>query len=141
MDSVDERLLDLLKTDARASTAALARRLGVARSTVQSRMARLEEQGIIAGYTVKLGPGVRAPVVRAHVMICVELNKGRPVETALNEIKAVAALYSANGEYDLIATVAADTTERLDEAVDTIRDLPGVMKTHTSVLLSTKFER
>ncbi len=141
MDPIDLKLLDLLREDARATTAALARKLGVARSTVQGRIARLEREQIIAGYTVRLGPGAAAPQVRAHVMIRVDPARARAVETALSRQKGVTALYTASGSYDFIAVVAEESTERLDTVIDAVRDLDGIVETNTAILLSAKVER
>jgi DNA-binding Lrp family transcriptional regulator len=137
----DERLIALLKENARLSTAALARRLGVARSTVQSRLERLERGGVIRGYTVELGPGARARQVQAHAMIAVEPQQQSSVERKLRDMPAVATLLTVSGSYDLIAMLAAESTEALDAALDELRACPGVKSTTTSVVLSRRFER
>jgi DNA-binding Lrp family transcriptional regulator len=137
----DEQLLALLKENARLSTAALARRLGVARSTVQSRLERLERSGVIRGYTVELGPGARARQVQAHAMIAVEPQQQASVERKLKAMPAVAGLLTVSGSYDLIAMLAAESTEALDAALDELRSCPGVKSTSTSIVLSRRFER
>ncbi len=137
----DERLIALLMENARLSTAALARRLGVARSTVQSRLERLEAGGVIRGYTVLLEPGARARQVQAHAMIAVEPQQQAAVERKLKAMTAVAALLTVSGSYDLIAMLAAESTEALDAALDELRACPGVKTTTTSIVLSRRFER
>ncbi len=137
----DEALLALLRGNARLSTAALARRLGVARSTVQSRLERLERTGVIRGYTVDLGPAARARQVQAHAMIAVEPQQQAGVERKLRSMPAVATLLTVSGSYDLIAMLAAESTEALDAALDELRATPGVKSTTTSVVLSRRFER
>ncbi len=137
----DEALLALLRANARLSTAALARRLGVARSTVQSRLERLERTGVIRGYTVELGPAARARQVQAHAMIAVEPQQQAAVERKLRSMPAVATLLTVSGSYDLIAMLAAESTEALDAALDELRATPGVKSTTTSVVLSRRFER
>jgi DNA-binding Lrp family transcriptional regulator len=137
----DEQLVALLKENARLSTAALARRLGVARSTVQSRLERLERSGVIRGYTVELGPGARARQVQAHAMIAVEPQQQSSVERKLQAMPAVATLLTVSGSYDLIAMLAAESTEALDAALDELRSCPGVKSTSTSIVLSRRFER
>ena len=138
---LDQHLLALLQTNARQSTAALARQLGVARSTVQSRLARLEASGVIQGYTVSMGDPYRSERVRAHVMIKVEPRKARLVEGMLKAIPELSSLYSVSGGYDFIAVVATPTTTRMDEVLDEVRDLDGVTETKSSVLLATKLQR
>jgi DNA-binding Lrp family transcriptional regulator len=137
----DEQLIALLRENARLSTAALARRLGVARSTVQSRLERLERTGVIRGYTVELGPAARARHVQAQAMIAVEPQQQAAVERKLRAMPAVAALLTVSGSYDLIAMLAAESTETLDGALDELRACPGVKSTMTSIVLSRRFDR
>ena len=137
----DEQLIALLRSNARLSIAELARRLGVARSTVQSRLERLERSGIIRGYTVELGPGARARQVQAHAMIAVEPQQQASVERKLRGMRAVTSLLTVSGGYDLIAMLAAESTEALDAALDELRACPGVKATTTSIVLSRRFER
>lgn len=72
MDDMDRTILGLLSADARMSVATLARRLKVARSTVQARLERLETTGIIAGYTLKLGEAAKAARIRATILLTIE---------------------------------------------------------------------
>lgn len=137
----DTQLLDLLREDARAPTAALARRLGVSRTTVQSRLERLEQAGVIAGYTVRLGAQLAQQQVRAHVSITVLPKKMTAVVKSLQAISAVRSLHSVSGVHDLVAMVAADGVAAMDELTDAIGVLDGVERTTTAIILGTKFER
>jgi|APCry1669188970_1035186.scaffolds.fasta_scaffold30028_2 hypothetical protein len=137
----DEALLALLRENARLSTAELARRLGVARSTAQSRLERLERSGVIRGYRVELGPEARVRQVQAHAMIAVEPAQQQGVERKLRAMPAVTALYTVSGSYDLIAILGAESTESLDAALDELRACPGVKSTTSSIVLSRRFER
>lgn len=139
--SLDDALLALLTGNARLSTAALARQLGVARSTVQDHLGRLERSGAIRGYTVRLGTGLLARQVQAHAMIAVEPQQQALVERKLRAMPAVTALLTVSGGYDLIAMLAAESTEALDAALDELRACPGVKSTSTSIVLSRRFER
>jgi DNA-binding Lrp family transcriptional regulator len=139
--SLDDQLLDLLRTDARLPTAVLARRLGVARSTVQGHLSRLERSGVIRGYTVELGAAALARQVQAHAMIQVEPQQQSVVERKLKAMPAVTTLLTVSGAYDLIAMLAAESTEALDLALDELRECPGVKSTTTSVVLSRRFGR
>jgi DNA-binding Lrp family transcriptional regulator len=139
--SVDDRLLDLLRTDARLPTAVLARRLGVARSTVQGHLSRLERSGVIRRYTVELGAAALARQVQAHAMIQVEPQQQSAVERKLKAMPAVTTLLTVSGAYDLIAMLAAESTEALDLALDELRECPGVKSTTTSIVLSRRFGR
>jgi DNA-binding Lrp family transcriptional regulator len=108
--SLDDLLLDLLRADARLPTAVLARRLGVARSTVQGHLSRLERSGVIRGYTVELGAAALARQVQAHAMIQVEPQQQSVVERKLKAMPAVTTLLTVSGAYDLIAMLAAEST-------------------------------
>ncbi len=141
MDSIDEQLILALRENARASTADLARRVGRSRTSVQSRLERLERQGIILGYGVRLAPGQDAGAVRAHVMIKVGPKETRSVTAALRAIPQVRVLHSVSGEVDLIAVAVAASVAEMDQVIDRIGDLEGVERTTSSIILSTKFER
>jgi DNA-binding Lrp family transcriptional regulator len=137
----DDALLMLLRENARLSTAELARRLGIARSTVQSRIERLERSGVIRGYRVDLGPTAGVRQVQAHAMIAVEPAQQGAVERKLRAMPAVTALYTVSGTHDLIAILGAESTEALDAALDDVRACAGVKATTTSIILSRRFER
>ena len=137
MDSLDRRLIALLRENARTTTAALAQSLGVARGTVQNRMARLERDGTIVGYSVRLRPQVEEHRIRALMTVAVEGNRTDAVIAALKGDPAVGALHSTNGRWDIVAELRADSLAAFDEALGRIRQLEGIASTETSLLLST----
>ena len=137
MDSLDRRLLALLRENARASIASLAKELGVARGTVQNRLARLERDGTVVGYSVRLKPQVEEHRIRALMTIAVEGNRIDAVITALRGDPAVGALHSTNGRWDIIAELRADSLASFDQVLGRIRQLEGIASTETSLLLST----
>jgi DNA-binding Lrp family transcriptional regulator len=137
----DERLLSLLRENARASVATLARRLGVPRTTVQSRIERLERRGVIAGYTVKTSDSHERRLIRAHVLITALPKLAARVEGELRRMPAVRALHSVSGAFDMIAIVAAATVEDLERQIDRIGALDGVERTMSSIILSTRIDR
>jgi DNA-binding Lrp family transcriptional regulator len=137
MDNVDRRLLALLREDARATIASLAKQLGVARGTVQNRIARLENDGTIVGYSVRLKPQVEEHRIRALMTIAVEGNRIDAVIAALRGDPAVGALHSTNGRWDIVAELRADSLASFDQVLGRIRQLDGISSTETSLLLST----
>jgi DNA-binding Lrp family transcriptional regulator len=141
MDSIDERLLLALRENGRASTAELARLVGRSRTSVQSRIERLEKRGVIVGYGVRLAPEHALGAVRAHVMIKIGPKETRAVTAALRAITQVKVLHSVSGDADLIAVAAAASVAEMDRVIDQIREMEGVERTHSSIILSTKFER
>lgn len=137
MDDLDHRLLALLRGEARASVASLAKKLGVARGTVQNRMARLEADGTIVGYTVRLKPDIQEQSIRALMTIAVEGNQVDAVVKALRGEPAVASLHSTNGRWDLVAELRTDNLTSFDRVLAKISRTPGVLSSETSLLLTT----
>ncbi len=137
MDDLDHRLLALLRGDARASVASLAKKLGVARGTVQNRMARLQADGTILGYTVRLKPDVKEQQIRALMTIAVEGNQVDAVVQALRGEPDVASLHSTNGRWDLVAELHTDSLASFDRMLARISRMPGVSSSETSLLLTT----
>ena len=134
------KLIQLLRANAREPTASLARKLGLARSTVQDRIARLEREGLIKGYTVKLAEEI-APHLKAVVMISTDPKWGTRVEAELKKMPDVRTLAAVAGASDLIATIEAETAPKLDAALDRIGRVSGVARTVSSIILSEKFSR
>lgn len=141
MDDLDRRLLALLQVNARESTAQLARRLGVARTTVLARIARLERDRTITGYTVRLGVDEQDRSVQAFVGIVTDPKQGPEVTRALAAMPELRQLASVSGEFDYIALIRAETTVQLDELLDHIGALPGVARTTSSVVLARRVDR
>jgi DNA-binding Lrp family transcriptional regulator len=137
----DRQLLALLKDNARLSTTELARRLGVSRSTVQSRLERLERSGVIAGYTVRLSEDAVRNQVRAYVLIEVAPKRAQVVVRQLRRRPEVERLESVSGTVDLVAEVRAASVADLDTTIDEIGVIDGVDRTTSLIVLSTRFAR
>jgi DNA-binding Lrp family transcriptional regulator len=141
LDPTDIALLALLRDDARAPTAELARRLGLSRTTVQSRMDKLRRQRVISGYTIVVPDELEAELVRAHVLITLAPRRSGAIEVALRRIPEVRVLHSVSGPFDLIAIVAAASIGELDALIDRIGGLDGVERTTSAIVLSTRIQR
>ena len=141
LDTTDERLLALLRDDARMPVTALAKVLKLSRAAVYTRLNRLQKQGPIQSFTVKLSSDYDRRLIRAHVMIKVLPKLSRATERQLAAMPALTALYTVSGEHDLIAMVEAEDVGRLDGLIDAIGSLEGVEKTVSSILLSSKVQR
>jgi DNA-binding Lrp family transcriptional regulator len=137
----DEKLLAVLRSNARTSVSDLARLLNLSRSTVQSRIARLEQTGVIKGYVVEYGDKFVSSLVSAHVSIKVRQKLTTKTNVELKQIPQISELYAISGEYDLIAVVQAQSTEQLSHLLDDIGNLDGVERTNSAVVLETKFKR
>lgn len=137
LDDTDRELIALLRDNARTPVVALAKQLRVARATVQNRIARLERDGVIVGYSVRLKPAAEAQRIRALMSIAVEGNRTAEVLRELRGHPNVAALHSTNGRWDLVAELRADNLEAFDSVLSGVRLIAGIAHTETSILLST----
>jgi len=137
----DQQLLAVMRGNARASTTELAQILAVSRSTVQKRLERLENEGVIAGYTVQLSSEYLDQEIKAHVMITVSPRMTADIIKDMEKLDGVRAIYSVSGPHDLIAEVAAMSVTDLDNMLDEIIAIDGVERTVSSVILSTRLKR
>ena len=136
-----ERLLALLRRNAREPAASLARKLGVARTTVQERIRRLERDGVIAGYTVRVHEGFARQRISAQVLVHVDPKAGDRVVRALEAQPWVRAVYALSGVFDYEVRIEGGSTEEIDRHLDAIGRIDGIQRTQTSIVLSVKFER
>ena len=141
LTEIDRQLLSMLRQDSRQPVTKLAADLGLSRATVYARLSRLEEEGIIQGYTVRLGADYDRRLIRAQVMIKVQLKLAKITEDELAAIAELSALHAISGEYDLIAVIEAETVSELNALIDRIGALDGVERTTSSILLATKILR
>jgi DNA-binding Lrp family transcriptional regulator len=137
MDATDQKLLALLRVDCRMSVAALAQKLDVSRGTVSNRIARLEDAGVIVGYTVRLRPDARPDEIKAWMSIAVQGNEARLVIASLLGEPGVASLHDTNGRWDLLAELRAQNLAELAKVLERIRLIKGISNTETSIHLET----
>lgn len=138
MDDLDHRLIGLMREDARAPVAGLAKTLKVSRGTVQARIERMVARGDIAGFTVRVRPEAEAQRVRAVMMIAIEGERSAPVVKALSALPQVAAVHTTNGRWDLVADLDTDSLPDFSATLDAVRLIDGIASTETSLLLSTR---
>jgi DNA-binding Lrp family transcriptional regulator len=141
IDTIDQNLIDALRADSRTPITTLARNLNLARGTVKSRLARLEDSGIIGGYTIRTSGGVASVQAYVAVTLTPKITDEARTATALKKMPSVRALYSVAGPYDWLVLLSATSTDALDQAIDSLRALPGVAGTISQIILSTRFER
>ncbi|MBK0327868.1 Lrp/AsnC family transcriptional regulator [Rhodobacteraceae bacterium F11138] len=140
IDHTDRDLLALLREDARAPVADLARRLGLARTTVQARIERLETRGIITGYTLRVSDNMK-PALRATVLVSIEPRSGPTVLGRLKTLPGVEMVHTTSGRFDLLVQVTATTTAELDDTLDRIGEARGVKSSESLIHLATKIDR
>lgn len=137
----DQQVLDLLRENARMTTTEMAKTLKLSRSTVQKRLERLEDTGVIEGYTVQLSSAYLDQEIKAHVSVTVQPRMTNEIIEAMKDLPGVRSIYSVSGPYDLIAEIAALSVRDLDEVIDEIIEIAGVERTVSSVILSTRLKR
>ena len=141
MRETDSKLIALLKANAREPVASLARKLNLARSTVQERIARLEREGVIKGYTTVLSDTGEAKHLRAVVMMGADPRQADRISAELKRMPEVRTLSTVSGAHDMMAIVEADTPARMDAVLDRIGKAAGVARTVSAIILSEKFSR
>lgn len=137
MDTLDQTLLALLRANARTTTATLAKKLGVSRGTIANRIARMEQAGIIVGYSVQVRPESRPDEIRAWMSIAVNGDRTPEVVQALLGEPAITSLHDTNGRWDLLAEVRAGSIAELSTVLERVRRIKGIGTTETSIHLHT----
>ena len=137
LDQIDQQLISQLRHNARESIATLAARLGVSRGTVNNRLRRLEDGGVIVGYTVRLRPEAETGGLQAWMSIAIEGNDARRVTASLLGEPSVLALHATNGQWDLLAELQVASLQQLARALERIRLIKGISNTETSIHLET----
>jgi len=139
-DETDRKLLTLLGENARAPVTELARKLRLARTTVQARIERMEKAGVIAGYTLRASAAT-APPLRATVLVSIEPRSGPTVLARLKSLPGVEVVHTTSGRFDLLVQVAAGSTAELDDTLDRIGEAKGVRSSESLIHLATKLDR
>lgn len=134
----DRAILEQLRRDARIPTAELARRVGLARSTVQTKIGRMVDIGVIDGFSIVAGDALREPEVSALVMIATAPRFAAERAERLVRCPGVRSLASISGSYSFVAEVAAPTPSALDQCIDAIAGVDGVERTESHIVLSRR---
>jgi DNA-binding Lrp family transcriptional regulator len=137
LDDLDQQLLAALRADGREPVATLARRLGVTRATVNSRLDRLVQSGTVLGFTVRVREENDPRSVRAISLIEVE---GRSTDDVIKKLRGfpeIHSLHTTNGGWDLVAEVRTRSLGNFDRVLGQIRAVDGVVNSETSLLLSS----
>ena len=137
MDAIDQALISLLRQNARLNIADLAHKLQVSRGTVTNRMRKLEDDQVIAGYTLRLKPEAETERIRAWMGILVEANRTREVIASLLGEPTVSSLHDTNGRWDLLAELETTSVSELSRALERIRLISGIGSTETNIHLAS----
>jgi DNA-binding Lrp family transcriptional regulator len=137
LDDLDQRLVAALRADGRAAVSKLAIDLRVSRATVENRMKRLIDQGILLGFTIRLPEANQASLIRAIMSIEVVGKSTTAIIKNLHGLPEVTALHTTNGAWDLIAEIRTINLQEFDRVLRVIRGIDGVLNSETSLLLSS----
>jgi DNA-binding Lrp family transcriptional regulator len=142
MDDIDRQIVALLRTNARASFQSVGQEVSLSPPAVKRRVDRLEADGVIRSYAAVVDPSAMGWHTHALVsLFCEGRMAASEVRDAVVGHPEVASAYTVAGEASAILHVHAHDTAHLEEALERIRDTPGVTRTQTQVVLSTLFER
>ena len=137
LDDTDRRLLAVLLEDARISQRGLAQRIGVAQGTITNRLRRLEDRGVIKGYTVLLEPESIGWTMTVITGLRIEKGSMINVQQNIAADPRVFAVYDVTGDYDSMVLARVQSRKDLDDLTKTVFTLKGVQRSFTQVVLNT----
>jgi DNA-binding Lrp family transcriptional regulator len=142
MDDIDRKIVALMRQNARRSFQDIGSQVALSAPAVKRRVDRLESDGVIKSYAAVIDPAAMGWTTHAVVALyCEGRMSGGEVRSAIEPHPEVEAAYTVAGDASAIIHVRAADTRHLEEALERLRDTPGVRRTHTQVVLSTLFER
>jgi DNA-binding Lrp family transcriptional regulator len=136
LDDTDRALIAALKRDGRAPTTQLAKRLNLSRATVQARIDRLRDRGVIKRFTVEVTLATQDDTVAAVMLIALKGAMSRAVIRELRKMPEIVMLNSTNGGWDLVARIEAQDLRRFDRVLREVREIDGVVNSETCLLLA-----
>ena len=137
LDSTDRALLAALLEDARISQRGLAKRVGVAQGTITNRLRRLEEMGVIKGYTVLLDAESIGWTMTVITGLRIQKGSMIDVQKQIASDPRVFAVYDVTGDYDSMVLARVRGRKDLDALTKTVFTLKGVQRSFTQVVLNT----
>ncbi len=136
IDDLDARLLRALDEAPRVGVLELSRRLGVARATVQARLNRLVERGVIATFAPTLDPDALGYSVTAFATLEISQGRGRAVLAHLRSIPQVLEVHTITGQGDMLCRVVAQSNDDLQAVLDRVTEFADIVRTSTVIALS-----
>ena len=141
LDAADRAILLELQADDRPTYAEIGARVGLSAAAVHERVKKLERRGVIRGYAARIDPHQVGLGVTAFVSVILENSSNcRDIAPALADFQEVEDCHSVAGDVDLLLKVRAAGTQALEDLVYNLKRVPGVARTSTAVVLSTRFE-
>lgn len=141
LDEVDRMILRLLLTDARSTYAQLGQAVRLSPPAVHERVKKLERTGVIRRHTIEVNPHILGLDTCAFIRIAIRRIECSDVARALQEFNEVEECHSTAGEDSVLLKVRTTNTAALEALIVRIRQIPGVERTITTVVLLSHFER
>lgn len=135
VDEIDERIINLLKENSRMTYVEIGNTVGLSEGAVRNRVQALVNSGMIRKFTIEVAPSIR---VRALTMISV--NPSMPtysISKKIEELSGVERIYEVTGEYDVFCVVSSRDIEGVNQCIEDIRKIEGIVKTNTIIVLRT----
>ena len=133
MDDKDKQILQILKEDSRAGYAAIGKQVGLSEGAVRKRIKELIDSGVIKKFTVKIGTSEGAEAIT--LLATDPALPTQEVSKKIREIPNVETVYEVTGEYDIVAVISGMNVVEVNESVEKIRRVEGIMKTNTMIVL------
>ncbi|BCO19600.1 AsnC family transcriptional regulator [Alteromonas sp. KC3] len=137
LDAKDRELLDILKRDARTPVTVLAEVLSLSRNTVQKRIDRLVNTGVIEAFTVRVNEQLQPDKIKALMSVELEGLSTTKLISKLRTLDGVERFHTTNGNWDVLIVITAESLAHLDSILKQVRDTGGVLNSETSIILST----
>ncbi len=140
LDDIDRKILTILQKNSRTPLREISKEVGLAESTVYERIKKLKEHGIIRKFTVILDPDALGFTLLAFILIKSKAGKYSHVASELRKYPQIVEIYETTGDYDMLVKIRTKNSEELNEFLDTIGEIEGVVATHTMVVLKVHKE-
>lgn len=135
LDKTDEKIISILKADARKAFVEIAQEIGLSESAVRRRVKNLVDMGAIKKFTVEMGLSNKTSAITLiSVSPSTDTSK---VSERLKSLKGVDTVYEITGQYDIVAIVSAPTIAEINKSIDEVRRINGVDDTNTVIILRT----
>lgn len=141
LDQIDRHMIALLQADAREPLASLSRKLGLSRNAAQERLRRLTREGVITGFTVRLGQPVSSQGIKAYMLLYLGGAHCERVLPFIERMPEVKVSQSLGGEIDMMLYVEADDLDTVNRVRDDLERVSGVKKVTTALVLVDRFDR
>jgi Lrp/AsnC family transcriptional regulator, leucine-responsive regulatory protein len=133
MDEKDKKIIKLLKEDSRASYGDIGTKIGLSEGAVRKRIKMMCDEGIIRKFTLKIGVAEGAQAITL-----LATNPAHPTQEVSKRIQAipnVETTYEVSGEYDIVVVISGLNMAEVNECIEKIRSVDGIMKTNTMIVL------